>query len=80
MNLQSGKNKLVDLSPIKNYTENRDEKRERKAKLFISRKENAFREVRCKSCSALLYRVLQKSQGSNRVEIKCRRCGTMNFD
>lgn len=77
MNLQSDKNKPVDLSLIKDYTKDR----KRKAKLVISHKENAFREVRCKSCSALLYKVLQKSQGSsNHVEIKCRRCGTMNFD
>lgn len=66
----------VDLSLVKGDTDNR----ERKAKLVISHKENAFREVRCKSCSALLYRVLQKSKGSNHVEIKCRRCGTMNYD
>jgi ribosomal protein S27E len=35
-----------------------------------------FKAVRCNSCNALLYRVLNKSAAV--IEIKCRRCGNVS--
>lgn len=36
-----------------------------------------MRNVRCGSCSALLFRARQNAI-ANDIEIKCRRCGTLN--
>ena len=41
--------------------------------------EDAVHNVRCHSCGALLYRTLGKAASvEERLEIKCRRCGTIN--
>jgi len=49
----------------------------KRIRLVIS-KSSDFRDVRCESCDALLYRELIKSGPVNRiVEIKCRRCGAV---
>ena len=67
----------------KNVVDNKAEspynegKRKRKMKLVVA-KSDAFEEVRCKYCGALLFKSLKKSGTSGTVEIKCRRCGKIN--
>lgn len=60
----------VDIDSVDDYTESR------RVKLEVG---GAFQEVRCKGCNALLYRVrfLQKGK-SDHIEIKCKRCKTIN--
>lgn len=64
-------NPVVDSVLSKGYTDTR------RVKLVVSHDQNAFREVRCSNCHALLYKVLRKSHDGDLVEIKCRRCGTV---
>ncbi len=43
-------------------------------------KSEQFTDVRCPNCGALLYREILKSESALRtIEIKCRRCGTVNL-
>lgn len=42
-------------------------------------KETDFEQVRCSDCAALLFRRLKKSKERGAIEIKCRRCGRINY-
>lgn len=52
-----------------------------KSKIILSvRKSEAdpYEDVRCKNCNALLFRMKRFGEYRPMIEIKCRKCGTLN--
>ena len=49
-----------------------------KTKLVISKTKDFFEEVRCHKCKSLLYKVRHPEKGASIIEVKCRKCGTIN--
>jgi ribosomal protein S27E len=50
-----------------------------RSKIVLAKAKTGFHDVRCRGCDTLLYRMKGRRKAPH-VEVKCRKCGTLNLD